>query len=258
MSERLAVVTGATGSLGSAYARRLARSGHRLVLIARNAVALDEIADDLASAYGNRPRMLVADLTDDVDLREVGDQLAAADVDFLVNNAATMASDGLASEPGELGRELALNFTAPVLTTGAVLPGMLDRDRGTVVNVASMAALMPGSGLTYAAAKTGVLAFTEGLATAHRDTGLRFQALCPNVMATDLFTRSGGDIEAVPAPFRCTPDEVVAQSLTDLERDRLVSVARRANRIMTTVLDLLPRRAASAVVRRTIASSQRG
>ena len=165
------LLTGATGALGHALALALAGRGARLTLVARGVDALDE----LARATGGHP--VPADLLrpeDRADLVTAAEERLGP-VDVLLNNAGVETSAHLVDEDADsLARTVTLNLLAPLDLTRIVLRGMLERDRGTVVNISSLSAVSAVPGMaTYAATKAGLSHFTSGLQADLRGTGVR-------------------------------------------------------------------------------------
>ena len=255
-AEPRALVTGASSGIGAAFARGLRERGEKLVLVARRGQRLQALADEL----GGEGQAVIVPI--DLSERGAGDRLSADVasrgfvVDFLVNNAGVGHTAPFAEE--QRHRALAmidLNVRAVVELTHAFLPGMLARGRGRIVNVASNAAFQPVPFLSvYAATKAFVLSFTEGLATELAGTGVRVQALCPGLTATEFLevaeTHSGLLVNRIPA---MKPEEVVACSLRALDRGRLRVVAGFQNRLLAAVQSFVPRR----VVRRVAAELYR-
>lgn len=143
MPRPVALITGPTSGIGAGYARRFARDGYDLVLVARDADRLNRLADELKSTAGD-VEVLPADLGDAADRQRVSDRLAAG-VRVLVNNAGFATSgDFWSTDPAVLQSQLDVNVTAVMHLTRAALPGMLDAGAGTVINIASVAGLVPG------------------------------------------------------------------------------------------------------------------
>jgi short-subunit dehydrogenase len=226
---RLAVITGASSGIGEAYAARLAADGWDLMLVARRLDRLEEIASRLGAEHGISALVREADLGDVRRLDELCTELADLPLGLLVNNAALAHYMPFANLPAESAQELVgLNVLAPVLLTRAVLPGMIERGAGAVVNVASLLAFSGAwdspslpSRAVYAASKAFLLTFTEILATELRDTGVSAQVVCPGVVRSEFHSRQGMDLSAVP---RMEPDAVAEASLHDLERGVVVSI----------------------------------
>ncbi|MDG9702557.1 SDR family oxidoreductase [Streptomyces sp. DH37] len=225
----IALVTGATSGIGRAFVRRLARTRHDLIVVARTRHRLEELAEDLRREAGVRVEALAADLSTVGGCRSVEDRLAAApSVDLLVNNAGIMLREPFPYTDGaDEERMLAVNVHAVLRLTHAVLPAMIERRSGRIVNVASFSAHGPGGlATTYPASKSWVLAFSEavGGSARVRRAGVRVMALLPGFTRTELHERSGIDLTGLPRWMWLDADRVVAAALRDLERGRNVSV----------------------------------
>ena len=225
----LAVVTGASSGIGEAYAERLAADGRDLVVVARSGDRLSELAARLTQAHGVRVRVVQADLSRPGEVQRAGGELSALPVDMLVNNAGLAHYMPFADLPAAQAAELVdLNVLAPVLLTRAVLPGMLARSRGTIINIASLLAfsgpaqapLLPKRAV-YAATKSFLVTFSQALAAEVAGRGIGVQVVCPGVVRSQFHSRQGMDMSAVP---RMEPGQVVQASLADLADGVLVSV----------------------------------
>jgi len=220
----VAVITGATAGIGAAFARALATEGYDPVLVARDGARLTALADELSAAHGVKATALVADLTTPEGCAAVAEKLAGP-VDLLVNNAGmTLRQSFLRSSPEELDGLLALNVGAVQRLTRAVLPGMVDRRSGDVVNVSSVAAFVTQPGSTYSASKAWVTNFSQSTGLAVRRYGVRVMALCPGYTRTEFHERAGIDAGKIPGWLWLSADDVVRTGLRDLRRGRLVSV----------------------------------
>jgi short-subunit dehydrogenase len=239
-----ALITGATSGIGAAFVARLARDGRDLVLVARDRQRLEAAASS-ARRSGVAVEVLAADLSVPGERDRVARRLANPDVapvDLLVNNAGLATGASLLSaDPAQLQHQLDVNVTAVLHLTRAVLPGMLDRGRGAVVNVSSVAGFLPGRSGSYNADKAWVTFFTEGVAASLSGTGVRAMALCPGYVRTDFHRRAGIDVGARRGPFWLDAARVVDECLADLDRGKVVSVPSWQYRALVTVADLLPR-----------------
>ncbi|MBM9469448.1 SDR family NAD(P)-dependent oxidoreductase [Nakamurella leprariae] len=239
-----ALVTGATSGIGAAFARNLAARGTALVLVARDEDALAERRAELLAAGAPSVELLSADLATEQGRDTVADRLrdAGAPIDLLVNNAGlTTGQDFPEADLDALHGQLAVNVVAVLDLTHAALPAMLARGSGAIVNVASVAGLVPGRGSTYSADKAWVISFTEGLATAVRGRGVRLLALCPGFVRTDFHRRAGIDMSSTPSWLYVDADRLVRDCLADLDRARILSVPTAFYRVLTTAARLAPR-----------------
>ena len=248
---RLAFVTGASSGIGEVFARELAARGVDLLLTARRADVLEALASELREKGGVQVDVVAADLATPEGLEQV--QVACADraIDLLVNNAG-FGSHGLFAEidPARLGAEIALNVAAPMALARAVVPGMIQRGSGGVINVASTAAFQPTPRLAvYGATKAFVLNFSEALWAECRGTGVRVLALCPGQTRTEFFKTAGEGL-AGPQSQMDTPEEVVRVALTALEQDRPYAIVGWKNYLLAMSSRLAPRRVVALASRR--------
>jgi short-subunit dehydrogenase len=187
LSGATALVTGASGGLGGHIARALAGSGTNLVLSGRDRQALDRLAGELSN--DRRVEVVPADLAEDSAaerlLASVEDALGPVDV--LVNNAGIEITSRYENVTGEeIEGQVAVNLTAPMLLTRGVLPGMLERGRGHVVNVASLAGkAFPPFQAGYDATKAAMIAFTHALRGELRNRPVGASVICPGFVARD-------------------------------------------------------------------------
>ncbi len=190
------LITGASSGIGLELARCFAADGCRLILLARNTDALETLAGELRQAHQIETLVLTADLSRPETPARVFKELQGRGimVDVLANNAGFGANGAFASLP--LPRQLEMiqvNITALTNLTGLFLPGMIERRRGGVLNVGSLAGFLPGPGMDiYYASKAFVLSFTEALAEELAGTGVTATALCPGPTATNFGNISHG------------------------------------------------------------------
>ncbi|SNS43443.1 SDR family NAD(P)-dependent oxidoreductase [Actinomadura mexicana] len=237
-----AFITGATAGIGAAFARRLASDGFDLVLLARDAERLERTAGDLRAAYGVRAETLPADLSTEEGLA-AAEERVRKDVDLLVNNAGFGHKGVFLNVPvsDELTM-LRVHCEAVLRLTHAVLPGMLARGRGGVVNVASVAAFATRG--TYGASKAWVVNFSQGVAADIRKRSrgsVRVMALCPGYVRTEFHDRAQMDMSAVPGFMWLDKDDVVAAALRDLRRGVQVSIPGAQYKAVVGATRLLPR-----------------
>jgi hypothetical protein len=247
-----ALVTGATAGIGHAFVRRLAADRHDLVLVARDRARLEALATELRAAYAVQVEVLAADLTDDAGSRAVEARLADGDrpVDVLVNNAGfTVGRRFLAGDVEDEELMLRVLVRAVLRLTRAAVPGMVDRRRGAVINVSSVAGFLPRG--TYGAAKAWVTAFSQGLAVELTGTGVQVLALCPGFTHTEFHDRAGIDMRRTPGWLWLDADEVVDAAFDALGRGRTVCVPGRQYQALVAVARHAPPRLVAAVVRRS-------
>ena len=221
---RTALLTGAAGGIGSAIAKRLAEDGMRVVLSGRDEPALETLR---ASLPGDGHAVVVADLAlrADVDsLIAKAEAAAGGPLDLLVNNAGLEASATYHRlAPEDVTRMIDVNLTAPMLLTHAVIPGMLERGRGHVVQISSVAGLVgTACGEPYSATKAGLIGFSESLRATYADTPVGFSTVCPGfTTGGGMYARMAADGYTSNALLGTTTVEKVAAAVADVVvRDR--------------------------------------
>ncbi len=241
-----ALVTGATQGIGAAFVAQLAREGSDLVLVARTEERLVEQAKELSERYGIGVETIAADLSTDDGLVRVEARVCDLDapIDLLVNNAGCgLPADFLDSDIADEDRMLALNVRALMRLTHAALPGMVERGSGGIINVSSVAGLVPtATGATYGASKAWVTAFTESLSMLIKDTGVRLTSLCPGFTRTQYEDRVGISRNGIPERLWLDADDVVSTALRDHRRGAVVSVPGAQYKASVVAARLIPRR----------------
>ncbi len=251
---RRALVTGGSSGIGRSFAAALAAAGTDLVLVARRREPLDELAGELRHAHRCDVEVLVADLTDDAGLADVEARLADTThpVDLLVNNAGFGSHGSFVELPvADQDELIRLNVLAAVRLAHAALPGMLDRRRGGILNVSSLAGLQPLPNWTvYAATKAFLTSFSEALHEEVRARGVVVLALKPGMTRTAFHQRSGLPPVVIPRLFWMEADDVVASALKALSRGRASHVPGVVNKAVATLSRLSPRIASRRVIAR--------
>ncbi|PSH65010.1 SDR family NAD(P)-dependent oxidoreductase [Phyllobacterium sophorae] len=220
-----ALITGASSGIGAVYARRLAARGHDLVLVARATDRLNTLAEELRGAYGVTIEVITADLIDGPQLDKVIDRLrSGTPIDILVNNAgAGLIGDFTTADPDEMYKLLRLNVLVPTLLTSAVVGGMVERGTGSIVNIASVLALLPEySPGIYAATKSYLMTLSQSLAAEVTAKGVYVQAVLPAATRTEIYERAGGDISKVPNVMEVA--HLVDAALIGFDREELVTI----------------------------------
>ncbi len=245
-----ALVTGASSGIGEAFAHELAARGANLVLTARSTAKLEALAAKLRKAG-----VLVDIVAMDLSAPAAGAALAAElasrglEIDVLINSAGFGLFAPLnETDPGQITQQVHLNVVTLTELTRALLPGMLSRDRGAIVNVASTVAFQPVPYMSvYGATKAYVLSFTEALWAETRGTNVRVTALCPGATDTAFF-----DVASENASLgrRMTPQAVVAAAFNGLDRHRSTVIPGLGNRLQARLPRLLSRQAVARVTER--------
>jgi short-subunit dehydrogenase len=249
MSRPVVMITGPTSGLGEGFAHRYAIDGHDLVLVARDVDRLECLAAELRDEAGARVEVLPADLAVAADRAKVADRLAEG-VQILVNNAGFGTSGEFwSADFATLQAQLDVNVTAVMQLTHAALPPMLAAGAGTVINVASVAGLLPGRGSTYSASKAWVIAFSEGLSNGLTGTGVGVHALCPGFVRTEFHERAGIDMEGTPSFLWLDVADVVRDCLADVAKGHVVIVPGLQYKVLTAGGRLVPRNVVRAMTK---------
>ena len=219
------LVTGASTGIGAVYADRFARRGHDLVLVARDAARLESLAERLRRESGVKVNVLRADLTDPQDLAKVERRLREdARIGVLVNNAgATVRGGFLDQDAQSIARLIALNATALATLANAVAPRFAASGKGAIINLGSVVGLAPEIGSTlYGATKAFVLFLSQGLNIELGPKGVYVQAVLPAATRTEIWERSGRDVNTLPAVMEV--EELVDAALVAFDRRELVTI----------------------------------
>ena len=245
-----ALITGGTAGIGRAFADRFAALGYDLVLVARDRERLEATAGQLRDASGVQVQTLSADLATGEGCAAVRDRLEQQErpVDILVNNAGFAL--GHSFRRGSLADEerlLDVHVRAVLRLTHAALPGMVVRGKGSVINVASVAAFMPRG--TYSAAKAWVVSFSESVAAELNGTGVRCMALCPGFTHTEFHDRAAIDESQIPGWMWLNAPDVVDAAIDDLRKGLTVSVPAAKYKLLLGASRLVPRRVSTRLSR---------
>jgi short-subunit dehydrogenase len=232
----MALVTGASSGIGTAVAREFASRGHAIGLVARREERLRSLATELATDHGVEAEVIACDLSEVEERDRLTQELRGSGraVEVLVNNAGFGHQADFATSPTErMVGMVRINVEAVVDLTGRFLPGMVERGRGSVINIASTAAFqpLPGSAV-YAASKSFVLSFSEAIRTELRGTGVSVTAVCPGPVRTEFTEVAGvpGVEERTPGAFWMSAEDVARHAVDGAERDRRVVVPGVLNR----------------------------
>jgi len=236
----VALITGASAGIGVAYANQLAAKGTDLVLVARDETRLSQLAQELVTQHNINVEVLAADLSDRSQLDKVAARAAKEDIDLVINNAGFGIKQPFAG--GALDAEqnlLDVLVTAVMRITHSALPGMLERNRGGVINVSSIAGWLSSG--TYSATKSWVTTFSESLAALHKDSKVHVMALCPGFTRTEFHSRAEMEIETIPSWMWLDVNYVVKKSLSDFAKSKPVSVPGSQYKVLSLIAQYLPR-----------------
>lgn len=226
MSDLPAVlITGASSGIGATYARRFARRGHPLVLVARDEARLNALAAQLRAECGVTVDVLRADLTAAADLAAVEARLREDDrIGILINNAGLAQSGGFPEQhAGSIDRLVSLNVTAVTRLAAAIAPRLAQAGEGAIVNLGSVVGLAPEFGMSvYGATKAYVLFLSQGMSLELGAKGVYVQAVLPAATRTEIWERAGIDIDTLPEVMDV--DELVDAALVGFDRREPVTI----------------------------------
>jgi short-subunit dehydrogenase len=222
-----ALITGASTGIGSVYAHRLAQRGYNLILVARDQQRLTNLAKDITAKTGRKAETLPADLTVKADLKRIEERLRSdGSVTALVNNAGFGGVAKLIdSDVDEMDNMIQLNITALTRLTSAALPGFLERSKGLIINISSIAALSPEllNGV-YSGTKAFVVNLTQSLHNEVKDKGIQVQAVLPGATSTEFWDRAKLPVHNLPADWVMTAEDMVDASLAGLDQGELITI----------------------------------
>ena len=251
------VVTGASSGIGADIARELARRGQNVTLVARREDRLKSLAEELGRAHKVRAEVVAADIATSDGRAKMLDELRSRgrDVEVLINNAGYGSAGRFQELDGEKETLMVrTNCEAVVALCAAFVPPMVERGRGAVLNVASIAAYQPlPYQATYSATKSFVLTFTEALTADLHGTGVTATALCPGPVPTEFGQAAGiddGEWEGVPDFVMTTPEQNAAAGVSAMEKGRRVVVPGPFNVVSATAGHYTPRSVLLGLVRR--------
>ncbi|MGH8233731.1 MAG: SDR family NAD(P)-dependent oxidoreductase [Rhodanobacteraceae bacterium] len=254
---RRALVTGASAGIGAEFARQLAARGRDLVITARREGRLRSLAAELHGQHGIDVQVIADDLADPTAPARIVDAATHGGraIDMLINNAGY-------GVPGRYDRVdwdtharfMHVLVDAPLQLCHLVLPAMRQRGYGRIVNVASLAGLVPATpgNTLYGPAKAFLTRVSQALAMENREHGIHVCALCPGFTHSEFHdvSQARGLVSKLPSRVWMEADEVVRQGLDAVERGRVVFVPGRVNRAIKVLMDLLPDRVALGLVAR--------
>jgi short-subunit dehydrogenase len=252
----LALVTGASAGLGEAFARAYAARGHDVALVARRVERLEALAEELRADHDVMVLVIPADLSlweaHRPILQAVTD--AGRHVDVLVNNAGFGIAQSYVGVPWERQRDFLMTLVVNACALAhEVIPGMVARSGGRIINVASLAAFAPGAAghSLYPAAKSFAVKFSQALDAELRDKGIRVTAVCPGFTKTEFAAANGTQhlMDQAPRHFWQTADQVVQTTIVANEHGRVVVVPGWHNKLAAALMRCLPEGLVSAMIR---------
>ena len=245
MDKTLIAITGASSGIGAAFARRFAAT-HDLLLIARRKDKLEELATELRQTVGCHAEILPADLTLDADMNMLAERLASDQRLVLLINNAGFGTRGRFWEAPLAGQDQMhkLHVMATMRLTHAALGNLTRSNRGGIINVASVSAFVRAQGaVSYAATKSWMAAFTEGLYLELRAAGskVRVQALCPGFTYSEFHDTMGADRSVLAGrPFWHSAEFVVDASIKGMSQNKLFVIPGWRYRLLTALISKLP------------------
>ena len=244
---RTALVTGASAGIGAAFAREFARHGFDLVLVARRESRLQAMAKDLKRAHGINATVLVADLSNRDAPEQLWEQISERHltVDALVNNAGFGVPGDFRHQAWQRHADfLQVMVTSVVHLSHLAEPGMSERGYGRILNVASLAGLIPPTAghTLYGAAKRFVISFSEALAREHEGDGVHVTAVCPGFTYSEFHDVLGNrkEVQTLPTFMWMDADSVARLGYAACDEGRSVAVTGRVNRAIAAAFSVLP------------------
>ena len=242
MSKERALITGASAGLGSEFARQLAAGGKDLVLVARRAEPMEELASQLRDEFGIDADIITADLADPDAPQALYDETVARDlaIDTLINNAGSVGPDLLKVRDWQVQKDhLNLMMTSYAALCHFFVPAMLERGYGRVLNVASVAGqiTVPGD-MNYGPTKTYLIAMSKALSASVKKDGIHVLALCPGLTHTDFHQSKRLSTMKAKSPgfIWYDADVVVREGLAALEKGKAVYTSGRLYRFAMPVI----------------------
>ena len=246
MKNKTAMVTGASSGIGKAYAEHYAKEGYDLIITGRRMDKLVSVAEELEVKNGISVQIIQAELSDESDMKHVLEVVRKnPDIHVLVNNAGFGAGVEFGKNNFEEHmRMLQVHVVTSLKLIYAILPQMITRKAGTIINVSSLAAYMPAPGSTmYSATKLFLKSFTESLYMEVHKYGIKIQCLCPGFTHSDFHARrSAGHLLNSHNPMWMDADKVVEKSMKALRMNRVICLPGIINKMLVSISSLVPRK----------------
>ncbi len=247
MEGKTAVITGATSGIGAAYAARYAKDGCNLIITGRRKERIETFAEKLENEYKVDVEVVLGELSEDEDVQRLLEKISHRQVDILINNAGFGESSLFQScELNVMEQMVKLNVLAPIKLIRAVLPSMVERGSGTIINISSESAFLSiPKNSVYSGCKSFLKSFTECLHLDLMNTRIKVQVLCPSFTKTDFHEKMGMDKSRQKNKGLIrwlSPDDVVDISLKALQKDKVVCKTGIHSKLIIWIMGLLPRR----------------
>jgi short-subunit dehydrogenase len=236
-----ALVTGATAGIGESFSRMLASRGFNIALVARDEARLHERAAGLREKYGVQTFVLPADLATDSGCAAVEEYIKEFEIEVLINNAGFGINKPFTASALDAEQDLLdVLVRTPMRLMHILLPQMKARNSGTIINVSSVASFIAGG--TYSASKSYLTVLSESLHTELRGTNVKISALCPGFTRTEFHERGRMKMKGLPDFMWLDSDQLVAQSWSDAQAGKAVSIPGWQYKLLVGFISLLPRR----------------
>jgi short-subunit dehydrogenase len=239
------MITGASEGIGRSFAETFAQKGHDVVLVARNAIKLEELATELRAKYAITAHVFAVDLIPVGAAQALFEDIASKQIhiDILVNNAGMMQVEKLHEcDIDGLNRLLQLNIQSLVNMTYQFMRPMISLGSGKIINVGSIASFMPTPNFAaYGASKAFVLSFTEGIAEELRGTGVTVTCVCPGMTKTKMLSHAEGFEKYIPEFLKADPAQLCAQAYSASMKGDVVFLDKLANKVLVQWASHYPR-----------------
>lgn len=246
MGNKIALITGSTSGIGAAFSRKFASSGYDLIVTGRRADKINRLADEIRQKYGLKVEVIIAELSDQNDVNALIEKVKDRNINILVNNAGFGYNARF--HEGDMAiyeNMINVHVLATLQLIHALLPGMIKRGNGSIINVSSDSAYLSiPTNSVYTGTKAFIKRFTETLYLDLIGTGVKVQALCPGLTRTDFHEKMGMDKRRqVNRGFIkwMSPDQVVDIAVKDLEKGKVVCIPGIHEKVLIKMMSSMPR-----------------